>query len=58
MLLIDPDCVFRKPITQHVARGFPVAQKWVDVHMRKPAARTRSDCRGGFHLLKDYCVPR
>ena len=56
VLLIDPDCVFRKPITRHVAPGFPVAQKWVDVHMRKPGSRNPFGLPPGFSFLKDYCA--
>ena len=34
VLLLDPDCMFRKPVTRRVAPGFPAAQAWVNLPKR------------------------
>ena len=50
VLILDPDCVFRRPIETEVAPGAPSAQHWVDfettgltwTYRRWPWSRTRS----------------
>ena len=56
VLLIDPDCVFRRPVRQHVAAGFPVGQKWIDLRLRKPGTRHPFGLPPGFAFLGDYCA--
>jgi hypothetical protein len=56
VLLIDPDCVFRRPVRQHVAAGFPVAQKWIDRNTRKPGTQYPFGLPPGFAFLNDYCA--
>jgi hypothetical protein len=36
VLLIDPDCVFRKPIEREAEPGAPIAQHWVDYDAKPP----------------------
>lgn len=36
VLIIDPDCVFRRPIVEEVKRRAPRAQHWVDFEPRLP----------------------
>lgn len=56
VLLIDPDCVFREPVRQHVAAGFPVAQRWGGLPLRKPGTRHPFGLPPGFAFLNDYCA--
>jgi FkbM family methyltransferase len=56
VLLLDPDCVFLRPVTRHVAPGFPAAQKWVNLTLHKPGARHPFGLPPGFSFLKDHCA--
>ena len=56
VLLLDPDCVFLRPVTRHVAPGFPAAQKWVNLTLQKPGARHPFGLPPKFSFLKDHCA--
>jgi hypothetical protein len=56
VLLIDPDCVFRKPVTRHVAPGFPVAQDWINLRLRKPSGSHPFGLPPGFSFFLDSCA--
>ncbi len=56
VLLLDPDCVFRKTVTQRVAPGFPASQAWVDFSTGKPSAKNPFGLGTRFSFLKDHCA--
>jgi hypothetical protein len=56
VLILDPDCVFRAPVTRRVSPGSPVSQAWVDFRIGKPGARSPFGLGKGFSFLKDHCT--
>lgn len=56
VLLLDPDCVFRKPVTRHVTPGNPAAQDWVNLSTEKPGSESPFGLGNGFSFLDDSCV--
>lgn len=53
ILLIDPDCVFRSPITREVEEGCPVSQAWIDYHPNIKLYKPDMDAT--FDVVKQYC---
>jgi Coenzyme PQQ synthesis protein D (PqqD) len=56
VLLLDPDCVFRQPITQRAAPGFPASQRWVKFVIGRPSAENPFGLGTGFSFLNDHCA--
>lgn len=56
VLLIDPDCVFRKPIHQRVAPGAPLAQNWIDLKLAEPSTERPFGLPGNFAFLAEHCA--
>lgn len=56
VLLLDPDCAFRKPITQRVVPGHPISQKWVDFVHHPANVDAPFGLGPGFTFLNDHCV--
>ena len=56
VLLLDPDCVFRSPVTRHAAPGFPASQDWIDFATGKPSAKSPFGLGAKFSFLKDHCA--
>jgi hypothetical protein len=56
VLLLDPDCVFRRPVTQRLAPGFAVSQQWVKFPTRQPGAANPFGLADEFAFLNDHCV--
>ena len=56
LLLLDPDCVFRKPVTRRVSPGYPASQAWIDFSTSKPGAGNPFGLGSRFAFLKDFCV--
>jgi hypothetical protein len=56
VLLLDPDCVFTKPVTRRVATGAPVAQKWVDFNLGEPSAERPFGLPPAFSFLTEHCA--
>jgi len=56
VLLLDPDCVFRKPVTRRVAPGFPAAQAWVDLPKRDADTQHPFGLPDGFAFLTEHCA--
>jgi hypothetical protein len=56
VLLLDPDCVFRKPVLQRVAAGFPASQAWVKFTMDRPSAEHPFGLGTGFSFLNHHCA--
>ena len=56
VLLLDPDCVFRAPVTRRVAPGFPAAQEWIDYKIGKPGPESPFGMGARFSFLKEHCV--
>lgn len=54
VLLIDPDCVFRKPINREVDEGYPAAQKWVK--FQPGSADSPFGLGERFAFLSRYCA--
>ena len=52
VLFIDPDCVFRAPITQEVKEGRPVSQKWISFN---PLANYPLTGRPTHEILQPFC---
>ncbi|MEL6817525.1 MAG: PqqD family protein [Pseudomonadota bacterium] len=56
VLFMDPDCVFRRAVTQRVAPGSPVSQNWVDLHLL-PASKTNPfGLSERFWFLHKHCA--
>lgn len=56
VLFIDPDCVFRKPVTQQVAPGFPISQDWIDFVIAEPSDVNPFGLGERFAFLKNHCA--
>ncbi len=56
VLILDPDCVFRAPVTRRVSPGSPISQRWVDFRIGRPSARSPFGLGEGFSFLKDHCT--
>ncbi len=56
VLLLDPDCVFTKPVSRRVAPGAPVSQRWVDLKFDAPSGERPFGLAPGFSFLADHCV--
>jgi hypothetical protein len=56
VLLLDPDCVFRAPVTRRVAPGFPASQEWIDFKIGKPGPENPFGLGERFSFLNDYCT--
>ena len=53
ILLVDPDCVFRKRVDQEVSPGQPIGQHWID----GPSGNTPPFGLGStFDKLRSYCA--
>ncbi len=56
VLLLDPDCVFRSPVTRRVAPGFPAAQDWIDFKTGEPSSEGPFGLGKRFSFLNDHCA--
>ena len=56
VLLLDPDCVFTKPVSRRVAPGTPVSQAWVDLKLGEPTTERPFGLPAGFSFLAEHCV--
>ncbi len=56
VLLLDPDCIFRQPVTRRVAPGFPASQKWINLNVRKPDSKHPFGLPPGFTFLSEHCA--
>jgi hypothetical protein len=56
VLLLDPDCVFRQPVMQRVALGFPASQTWIDFTIGRASAENPFGFGAGFYFLNDHCA--
>ncbi len=56
VLLLDPDCVFRKPVKRTVAPGYPAGQDWIDFPLGEPGGETPFGLPQPFSFLKEYCA--
>lgn len=56
VLIIDPDCMFRSPVTQQVAPDFPVSQPWRDMETAEPGEANPFGFGERFAFLKDHCA--
>ena len=56
VLLLDPDCVFRKPVTRRVPPGAPVSQTWIGLTLAAPSKKRPFGFPDGFSFLNDYCA--
>lgn len=56
VLLLDPDCVFRKPVTRRVAPGYPASQKWIGLTTEHPNKDRPFGFGEGFSFLNDHCA--
>lgn len=55
VLLLDPDCVFRAPVTQRVAPGSPASQAWIDLSTCAPGPQNPFGLGADFSFLADHC---
>tara|TARA_R110002126_G_scaffold213048_1_gene359499 strand:- start:17925 stop:19070 length:1146 start_codon:yes stop_codon:yes gene_type:complete len=56
VLLLDPDCVFRRAIERRVAPGFPASQAWAHFSTDNPAANNPFGLGERFAFLQDHCA--
>ena len=56
VLLLDPDCVFTKPVALRAAAGAPVAQRWIASEIGEPSAERPFGLPSAFAFLNDHCV--
>ncbi|WP_421853081.1 PqqD family protein [Oricola sp.] len=56
VLLLDPDCVFREPVTRRVAPGFPAAQAWAGFPIGEPSMQNPFGIGAGFSFLTEHCA--
>ncbi len=56
VLILDPDCVFRAPVTQRVAPGYPASQKWIDCRLVDPGGNNPFGLGEDFAFLNDHCA--
>ncbi|MCR9138465.1 MAG: PqqD family protein [Alphaproteobacteria bacterium] len=56
VLFLDPDCVFRSPVTRRVAPGFPASQAWVDLPTGNPSTDNPFGLGTGLSFLGDHCT--
>lgn len=56
VLLLDPDCIFRKPVERRVAPGFPASQAWVNFSTQNPGAKNPFGIGAAFSFLADHCL--
>lgn len=56
VLFLDPDCVFRAPVTRRVAPGYPASQAWVDFATGDPGPESPFGLGSGFAFLTDHCL--
>lgn len=56
VLLVDPDCVFRDPVTRRVAPGSPAAQAWIGSSLNRPSAKRPFGLGEDFTFLNEYCA--
>ena len=56
ILFVDPDCVFRKPVTRRVVPGSPVSQKWIDHTLTTPSKENPFGLGSEFAFLNDHCA--
>ncbi|MEO1397376.1 MAG: PqqD family protein [Pseudomonadota bacterium] len=55
VLFLDPDCIFRKPVTQTVAPGYPVSQTWINQELLKPSQTNPFGLGEEFSFLTKHC---
>ena len=53
VLFIDPDCVFRAPITTEVHPGHSLSQKWID--FRSDSTYYSSEDNAPINLIEQFC---
>ncbi|MFN0264529.1 PqqD family protein [Tepidamorphus sp. 3E244] len=56
VLLLDPDCVFRRPVTRRVSPGAPIGQNWVDLSVGMASAESPFGLGERFGFLNDHCA--
>jgi len=56
VLLLDPDCIFRAPVTKRAAPGFPAAQNWVDLKLGEPSPESPFGMGARFSFLNEHCA--
>lgn len=56
VLILDPDCVFRKRITRRVTPGRPVGQHWVDFSIGTPGSESPFGLGEKFVFLNEHCA--
>ena len=56
VLILDPDCVFRAPVTRRVAPGFPASQDWIDFKTGAPSPENPFGLGERFSFLNEYCT--
>ncbi|MCC0014896.1 MAG: PqqD family protein [Rhodobiaceae bacterium] len=56
VLIVDPDCVFRAPVTQYVAPDFPISQPWHGLEAAEPGDANPFGFGERFAFLKDHCA--
>lgn len=56
VLLLDPDCVFRKRVEQHVSPGYPASQTWVEFSTGRPSSESPFGFGKDFSFLNDFCA--
>ncbi len=56
VLLLDPDCVFRKPVTRKVVPGAPASQSWIDLPGLTPSRDNPFGLPPMFGFLNDHCA--
>ena len=56
VLLLDPDCLFLKPVTRRVAPGAPVAQKWNGLSPSEASSDKPFGLDGRFGFLGAHCA--
>jgi hypothetical protein len=56
VLLLDPDCIFRRAVTRHVAPGYPASQQWIKQATGKPNSKNPFGLGRKFAFLKNACA--
>lgn len=56
VLLLDPDCVFRRAVTRHVAPGYPASQAWIKQQTEPPSSKSPFGLGSRFAFLSDVCA--
>jgi hypothetical protein len=56
VLLLDPDCVFRSPVTRRGAPGCPAAQGWIYFQAGERGPESPFGLGKKFSFLKDHCA--